>query len=373
MNFLVIDTENTTHNHGNPFDTRNFNVCISYTNGIERGVVFEERADFERLFRESSLIIGFNLKYDLHWLRRLGFSIQGKRFWCCQAGAFVLGRQDTPYPSLDGECERHGLGKKLSVIEEEYWSKGINTHEIPRGILSEYALQDVELTLKLYLKQQALIQPYQRTLLSLTMQDLAVLQEMEWNGLHFDKEESLKKAKIIETEIHELQTKLNLFHNIPTFNWASNDHLSALLYGGTITEKQRLPVGVYKTGDKKGLPRFKVELVTYRLPRIYTPIRGSESKKGGTWSVDESYLKKLKAKNQELIDGILRIKELQKLNSTYFKGIPSLHEQMYWGDNIIHGQYNQCVARTGRLSSSRPNQQNISEIAQEIFTTRYDD
>lgn len=371
---LVLDTENTTWNKGNPFDQRNFNVCISYaTDDGRKGVLYDEdRGSIRALIDEATTLVGFNLKYDLHWLRRLGFDFSGKRIWCCQAGAFVLGRQLNRYPSLEGECAAHSLGNKLSVVEEEYWNKGINTHEIPRSILSEYALQDVELTYKLYLKQQELIQPHQRTLLSLVMQDLQVLQEMEWNGLFFDKEEANKKAAELESQISKLQQELALYHTVPCFNWASNDHLSALLYGGTIHEARRVPIGVYKTGAKAGEPRFQIETVEHKLPRRYAPIKGSENKKEGYWSVDESYLTRLKGK-KDLLDGILKIKGMQKQLNTYFRGLPELHSEMHWEENIIHGQFNQCVARTGRLSSSRPNLQNLDDDAQSMFTSRYND
>lgn len=372
MNILVVDTENTTWNTGNPFDQRNFNVCISYAGNYGRGVAFTdaERRAFGEAWNRGDLIVGFNLKYDLHWLRRLGYSFEGKRFWCTQSAEFTLGRQEASYPSLEGCAVRYNLGNKLRVVEE-YWDRGVNTHEIPREVLEEYALQDAELTYKLYLKQQELIQPHQKVLFSLLMQDLLVLEEMEWNGLHFDKEASLQKSEELEAQISALQSKLGLYHNIPCFNWGSGDHLSALLYGGVIVEERRVPVGVFKTGAKMGQVRYSIERIEHRLPRMYTPIRGSELKKEGKWSVEEDYLRKLKGKNKDLIEGILKIKELQKLNSTYFRGLPALHESMHFEPNIIHGQFHQCVARTGRLSSSKPNLQNLSDEAQTIFTSRY--
>jgi DNA polymerase I-like protein with 3'-5' exonuclease and polymerase domains len=372
---LAIDTENTTHNKGNPFDKRNINVCISWA--LEDGTcgVFfhddkEGREDFERLLRESTTIVGFNLKYDLHWLRREGYSFAGKRVWCCQAGEFVLGRQLSPYPSLGESAVSYNLGTKISVIEDEYWSKGIQTTEIPRDILAEYAIQDVVLTLGIYREQQSRVKDSNRTLFSLLMQDLLVLEEMEWNGLYFDKTTCLSKAADAQGRIDALQQSLGIFHSVPNFNWASNDHLSALLYGGSIVEWKRVPDGVYKTGAKKGEIKYRKEEVVHKLPRRYNPIRGSALAKEGCWSVEEGYLKKLQG-SRELIDGILQIKELKKLVSTYLLGLPKLHEEMHFEDNYIHGQFSQVVAKTGRLASSKPNLQNISGDALDIFTTRY--
>jgi len=154
----VLDTENTTWNKGNPFDQRNFNVCLSFAGDSGSGVCFnEDYGQAKAAIERADLIVGFNLKYDLHWLRKIGIPFAGKRIWCCQLAAFILGRQQSRYPSLQEESAAHSLGNKLSVVEDEYWSKGINTHEIPREVLKAYALQDAELTYQLYLKQQELI------------------------------------------------------------------------------------------------------------------------------------------------------------------------------------------------------------------------
>jgi len=374
---LIIDTENTTHNKGSPFDQRNQNACISWALGegsSERGCFFSDdkkgREDFERLLSQSTTIVGFNLKYDLHWLRREGYDFSGKRVWCCQTAEFVLGRQLSPYPSLGETALSYNLGTKISVIEDEYWSKGIQTTDIPRDILAEYAIQDATLTLAIYNKQRELVKKHQQTLFSLLMQDLLVLEEMEWNGLHFDKELSLRKADELTGRIQSLQGSLGVFHAVPCFNWASNDHLSALLYGGSIVEWKHVPAGIFKTGDRKGEIKFKKEAVEHKLPRRYNPIRGSANAKEGTWSVDESYLRKLQA-GRELIDGILQVKTWKKLVSTYLLGLPKLHEEMHQEDGFIHGSLVQCVAKTGRLASNSPNLQNISGEALDIFTTRY--
>jgi len=48
-----------------------------------------------------------------------------------------------------------------------------------------------------------------------------------------------------------------------------------------------------------------------------------------------------------------------------------LIKEFNWTPGMIYGTFNQCVARTGRLSSKSPNLQNLSEDTQVIFTTRY--
>lgn len=368
---LALDTENTTWSTGSPFDARNFNVCISYKNEEEEGVVFGDLDKITKLLEKATTLIFFNGKYDVLWLRKLGLNCGGKRIWCAQVFEFLHSRQEHRYPSLEDTAARYGFGRKLDVVKSEYWSKGINTHEIPTHILAEYALQDVRLTWDIYHKQKEIQRPHQRMLFSLQMQDLEVLAEMEWNGLYYNLEKSKEKAKEIEAEVSKIQEQLALHHNVPCFNWTSPEHLSALLYGGEITEKVRIPVGVYKTGKKAGETRFRIEERTYQLPRKYKPVKGSELAKEGKWSVAEEYLRQIKG-DGELIEGILKIKELEKLNSTYFAKLPNLHAEEHWEPNIIHGQFNQVVAGTGRLSSSKPNLQNLAEPAQELFESRWD-
>jgi DNA polymerase-1 len=104
---------------------------------------------------------------------------------------------------------------------------------------------------------------------------------------------------------------------------------------------------------------------------MYKPPRGSELQKEGTWSVDEDNLLKIKGGKKELIQGILKLKELGKLQSTYVEGMLSKHLEMNWPPNMIHGQYNQVVTGTSRLSSSNPNMQNMSGEILDMFETRF--
>lgn len=374
---LAVDTENTTWNKGSPFDSRNFNVCISAAwrrgSEIETRVFFSEhREDFGRLLEQAECVVGFNLKYDLHWLKKLGYDIGERRVYDCQVAEFVLSQQSSPYPSLDDCAFRHLGEHKIDVISEKYWKQGINTDAIPRAELAEYAAKDAELTLRLSEFYQQAIPAEQRRLLNLRMMDLVGLQEMEWNGLKFDRAEVNRRAEQAEREIEEIKRRLDVHHNVPGFKWTSNNHLSALLYGGTIEEWIRVPDGtLFKSGPRKGLPRLRKELREHHLPRRYKPIKGSETAKEGVWSVSEEFLVQLKG-GGDLIQGILRIKELEKLNNTYLRGMLEKYEERHLTDDTLHGQFNQCVTETTRLSSSQPNLQNIAGNVKAIFRSRYE-
>jgi DNA polymerase I-like protein with 3'-5' exonuclease and polymerase domains len=57
--------------------------------------------------------------------------------------------------------------------------------------------------------------------------------------------------------------------------------------------------------------------------------------------------------------------------STYYRGLLKLATELNWKENKIHGQLNQCVARTGRLSSSKPNLQNFDGGIKGLFYSRF--
>ncbi|HUR17942.1 MAG TPA: DNA polymerase I [Acidimicrobiales bacterium] len=72
------------------------------------------------------------------------------------------------------------------------------------------------------------------------------------------------------------------------------------------------------------------------------------------FSTDASSLEKLKGQHP-IVDLLLRYREVEKLRSTY--GLSLLAEIS--ADGRIHATFQQTVARTGRLSSDRPNLHNI--------------
>jgi len=80
---------------------------------------------------------------------------------------------------------------------------------------------------------------------------------------------------------------------------------------------------------------------------------GKKTKTG--FSTDASTLEKLHKEWPEFIGPLLRYREVEKLRSTYGEGL--LAEVAT--DDRIHATFNQTVARTGRLSSDRPNLHNI--------------
>jgi DNA polymerase-1 len=142
-----------------------------------------------------------------------------------------------------------------------------------------------------------------------------VLARMEVAGIRVDGAELrriadglLAECARLEAEIHELAGE--------TFNVNSTPQLRAVLY------------------ERLGL----------------TP--GRKTKTG--FSTDAATLEKLRGQHP-VVDTLLRYREVEKLRSTY--GETLLAEVA--ADGRIHATFGQTVARTGRLSSDRPNLHNI--------------
>jgi DNA polymerase I-like protein with 3'-5' exonuclease and polymerase domains len=406
---LTFDCESTIYEQGNPFSAPNRLMCV--------GTLFDgqyEHHDIEysglpynrslerllELFTQAETIVGFNLKYDLHWIRKYIPRIKFPRLYCCQLVEFILSNQRLPYPSLDHVATEYGLGVKLDIVRTEYWERGIDTPDVPAAILNEYLERDVRLTYDVYCKQQPVLRALpsnRQRLISLHNDDLGSLAEAEFNGMCFDKVEADRLAEATKDNLNDTIKQLNgLDDSYSNVNWNSGDHLSAVLYGGGINlpclveSKRVLKSGEVKTRHVKG---FR----TLQFPRLVKPLPRTETLPTAQWSEDEirrhnqnqqasrkplafrtyytnqDVLRSIscKGKAREIVRLLLLYADLESLLTKGYIGIPKLQTKMQWEPNVIHGQFNQCVAVTGRLSSSKPNLQNFAGAIKPLFYSRF--
>lgn len=388
--YLTIDVETTTYAKGNPYSQQNKLCLVGIRDPTGKNYLFDVEysdhnyvqvlAEIQELLNQTTLLILFNAKFDLAWLRRYGLDYSHCRVHDCQLTHFILSSQQDSYPSLNGVSEALGLGQKLDEVKEQYWKNGIDTPLIPLDVLTDYLIQDLALTEAVYLKQKEVLSsvPYAtQQLINLSNQDLLVLLEMEWNGLKLNFEGMTQASEQIQEQINLLRRDLDgFFSDVPTFalNYASGDCLSALLYGGTLSEETRQVIGQYKTGAKVGQDRYKVDHVQHVLPRRFEPPRGSELKKEGFYATNEETLRSIKGgkESKVILEKLLEMSKLEKLISTYYGGLRKLAIEKDWEPEYIHGQFNQCVARTGRLSSSAPNLQNLPPEMDAMTMSRYE-
>lgn len=385
MRPLILDVETTTHEKGDPFSTKNVLCLVGYKLCNQENGILKIEYDAEpygqalktlqEIMVGHDLIVGANLKFDLHWIRRYGIDFNHCRIWDCQLAEFLLSNQRSPYPSLADMASNRNLGNKFDNIAENYWNKGIDTRDIPLEELSEYLINDIELTNKIYKAQLQELeeQPAKKRLFSLQCQDLVVLEEMEWNGLLLDKEKAEEKSKECEERLEKINEEFSTLIGSDIINPNSGEHLSAVLYGGVAKVKEKEDY-LFRYKDGRTTLKTRTVVREYPFPRLVKPLRGTQLKKEGYYATSENVLRQLNPSNKKsrrVIELILEQSKLEKLNGTYYRGLQEKIEEKSWENNYLHGNLNQCVARTGRLSSSDPNLQNVAEEVLECVISRY--
>ena len=208
-------------------------------------------------------------------------------------------------------------------IEELVGPKGKNQKSMKEVKISdqiEYSVEDANITLQLKthfeseLKEQKSIDLYKNIELPL----LNVLTKMEIQGININIDCLKIQSKEITKDIKNLE--LEIFEKSgEEFNISSPKQLGIILF-----EKLKLTDKPKKT-------------------------------KTGQYSTSEETLAAL-SKENPLISSILDWRSLEKLQNTYINALPDEINPL---TKRIHTEYNQAVAATGRLSSNKPNLQNI--------------
>ncbi len=195
----------------------------------------------------------------------------------------------------------------------------ITFDRVPLDVARDYACEDADMTLRLRRHFEPQLDAHELTRLfeDVEMPLVAVLAEMEWNGIAIDMPRfaSLKERFQRERE----QVQLEIYKEAgEEFNIGSNVQLREILFN-------RLSLPVVKR----------------------TPTGPS---------TDASVLQELAEAGHKLPELLMEFRELSKLESTYLDALPRLVNPR---TGRIHTSFNQTVATTGRLSSSDPNLQNI--------------
>ena len=150
---------------------------------------------------------------------------------------------------------------------------------------------------------------------------LRVLSKMELQGVKLDLAQLRKYASALAMEMNEIQERVREMAGEPDLNIMSPKQIGILLF-----EKLKL--------DPKIKPKSGVR---YSYP------------------TDEDTLSALSDKHP-IINEILEYRGIKKLLSTYIEPFPSYISP---STGKIHTTFNQALTATGRLSSSKPNLQNI--------------
>ncbi len=148
-----------------------------------------------------------------------------------------------------------------------------------------------------------------------------VLSAMELEGVRIDLMQLRKYSSALSVEMNDIQEKVREMTGEPELNILSPKQIGVLLF-----EKLKL--------DPKIKPKSGVR---YSYP------------------TDEDTLNTL-ADKHPIINEILEYRGIKKLVSTYIEPLPSYISPV---TGKIHTTFNQALTATGRLSSSKPNLQNI--------------
>lgn len=273
---------------------------------------------FKEYFQSNEIDkLGHMIKMDTYALLKLGIDIDNVVF-DSMIGKYLLNPAQTNYSINELAKEYINI---YGIDKEQLLGKGKNKKsfsELDIETRAKYISMVVDFISKLRepitrsISEQNMNKLYYEVELPLTK----VLAHMEYNGFRVDLnvlsqlgDSYTKEIQRLTEEIYELAGE--------EFNISSTKQLGEILF------------------DKLKLPVIK------------------KTKTG--YSTDAEVLEKLKGQH-EIIEKILRYRQLIKLKSTYIDGLINVVDK---NTSKIYSTFNQTVTNTGRISSQDPNLQNI--------------
>ena len=263
--------------------------------------------------------IGQNIKYDILELRNYDIEVKGKLFDTMIA--HYLLNPETGH-GMDFMAETY-LQYRTVHIAELIGPRGKNQknmRDIDPAIVSDYAAEDADITLKLknILEKEIHANSLDHLFYNIESPLIYVLADMEWTGVRLDLEALKELSGLFTGELLKIEKEITAMAGIE-FNVNSPKQIGEVLFDRLkIADKpKKTKTGQYKTGEEE--------------------------------------LEKIRSKHP-IIGLILEQRGLKKLLSTYVDAFPLLISER---TGKIHTSFNQTVASTGRLSSTNPNLQNI--------------
>ena len=298
------------------------------------------------------LLIGHNIKFDMHWLTKIGVDFSKVRVQCTLITEYMIRHHKRlDGLSLNDLADYYCLPRKIDRVKQ-MWDSGYDTHEIPSKLLIDYCEYDCVLCYEIYQRQQVAVKELGLAkLCQLEMEAMRCTQEMEYRGMKVDVPMLERLKQETEEKIFAIDSYLT--SNLECNNIGSDDQLSAALFGGTITVggtetvERTLKDGTIKRTERQCKVEKKV------LGIGLQPAEGTELKKGGVYSVSADNLALAKAPTKfqkEIRSAILERAKLSTMLGTFFNGLLS----RVGVDWIIHHSVNHTTTRTSRLSCSNP-------------------
>ena len=274
---------------------------------------------YQDFFNSSILKIAHNLKYDYGILFKYGIKISDHCFDTMIAHYLIDPEQRHNLDHLSRNILKYNPISIESLIGEK--SKPTNKmEEVDLNDLKNYAAEDADLTFQLYLEFKDKIKDLNLDFLfeKVEMPLLKVLHDMEKEGIKINTSSLLEFSEKLKLSLADLEKSIYK-HSEIEFNIDSPKQLGEILFGKLMLD------------DK------------------------AKKTKTGQYKTDESTLLKLNG-SHPIIEDILDYRTRRKLLSTYVDALPKLISSV---TKKIHTNYMQTVTSTGRLSSNKPNLQNI--------------
>ena len=294
---------------------------IPFTIGSDRNALESSYAEILRPLFENTKIakVGQNMKFDILFLRTLGVEVRGEK-WDTMLLHYLLDPESRH--NMDALSERYLNYSPISI--QTLIGKGreqMTMDMVGLQPISEYGCEDADITLQLYyaLRPQIESQSLLRLYHEIEEPMIAVLADMEWNGVKIDSERLKDYSATLTMQLRDLEQRICAMADTPGLNVNSGRQIGELLFA-----KMRI-------AEKPKMTKTK------------------------QFCTDEEYLKGFAAEH-EIVRLILEYRGVKKLLSTYIDALPELVNPV---TGHIHTSYNQAVTATGRLSSSNPNLQNI--------------
>ena len=253
------------------------------------------------------LIVAHNAAYEISWFLTYqrqqfeAFLKRGGRVFCTMHGEYIASDFQNMYPSLDETAPKYGGTHKVDGVKI-LWEQGVLTSQIDPMLLHDYLVNgDIPNTALCFYGQCGIFaERNQMQYVWERMDALLAWAYCEWFGLFVNMPIARKNQEEQEQRILEIKQELQQYipKDLPEtldFNFGSDFHMSALVYGGPIKYRKKVPydppqyvkadywqVGdtwvavddmpappgatTYKAGKNKGLPKvFRIDTEEEKL------------------------------------------------------------------------------------------------------------
>lgn len=288
-------------------------------------------------WNEKTIVIMHNAKFDMHFM---GMDPRFVKFKLLDT-AIMIHLYDSRLKKAMAKAEPHFLGtdSKRQYLDTPARKK-IWTWDV--DLIMRYASNDVLVTYQL--AEELLILLKRKELLKLLHKDMKFLgvvwgAEREGIGIDFDFIE--KSCAVLQKDEDELAQEL--FDSCgQTFNWRSPWQLSKAIYEGLGIQKPKNPFA-----DADGIDRSKL------------------ADKGLYKSCCTSTFLLTEKVHHPLGELVAALREAAKMRK-YIEGYAELAQ----ADGRVHANFNITGTRTGRLSCTKPNLQNVPSMHRGRFTQK---